>query len=379
MGEGGPPGMGFRGGPPGVEGDRGESRGSRRGSSEDRRSRFEGFLRSMDTNQNGTIEPNEVPEERRGMLQAIAGRMGLDASKPISLDQIREAMSRRSRGEGGPPPEGSQPSSDKPSDKKSAKEPEPLVPGFGVEQELASVPEFGVRVEYPGLAAAGSSKSGSSGSSSSRGDRDSRVRFFAQMMFRRADRNHNGTLEKDEWEGVRDAEAADRNHDGVITLDEMTERLTEYSRRRDEGSHGDSAESSSQSDSPRDDKSNGRKSYRFLTPTERLPGGLPDWFARDDADGDGQVAMAEYSTLWSDAKVREFAAFDLNGDGVITPRECLDAATRKDASASPPGGAPGGPPGGPPAGPPGASPGGPPSPPPGPPSGQGESKPWWLQ
>jgi hypothetical protein len=73
-----------------------------------------------------------------------------------------------------------------------------------------------------------------------------------------------------------------------------------------------------------------KKSYRFLSPQERLPRGLPDWFLRKDADGDGQVAMAEYaSSGWSEALAEEFTKHDLNGDGVITPEECLKAANAR--------------------------------------------------
>ena len=54
-----------------------------------------------------------------------------------------------------------------------------------------------------------------------------------------------------------------------------------------------------------------RKSYRVKTVTERLPKGLPEWFARSDADADGQVAMAEFATSWSDAVLKDFAQFDL--------------------------------------------------------------------
>lgn len=53
--------------------------------------------------------------------------------------------------------------------------------------------------------------------------------------------------------------------------------------------------------------------------------GLPDWFARSDANNDGQVMMAEYSPNWSAEKVAEFAKFDLNSDGIVTSRECLHA------------------------------------------------------
>ncbi len=35
--------------------------------------------------------------------------------------------------------------------------------------------------------------------------------------------------------------------------------------------------------------------------------------------------MAEYSPNWSADKVAEFAKFDLNSDGIVTSRECLNA------------------------------------------------------
>ena len=71
----------------------------------------------------------------------------------------------------------------------------------------------------------------------------------------------------------------------------------------------------------------GRKSYRVASATERLSTfeGLPEWFARSDADGDGQVRMSEYATSWSDDVVADFTQFDLNGDGIVTPKECLNA------------------------------------------------------
>jgi hypothetical protein len=58
---------------------------------------------------------------------------------------------------------------------------------------------------------------------------------------------------------------------------------------------------------------------------ERLEGEVPGWFVEQDANGDGQVAMAEYARFWSDSKAREFARYDRNHDGLITPRECLAA------------------------------------------------------
>ena len=65
--------------------------------------------------------------------------------------------------------------------------------------------------------------------------------------------------------------------------------------------------------------------------------GLGGW-VRNDADGDGQVVMSEYTATWSESKAAEFAKYDLDSDGVITPRECLRTleleATRKSSSSS---------------------------------------------
>ncbi|MFH1922195.1 MAG: hypothetical protein ABIP48_20215 [Planctomycetota bacterium] len=345
----------------------------------------------MDANGNGVLEPNEIPEDRKRMMAGIAGRLGLDVNKPVKLDDIGGLMERRSS-----PEHRSEQSSTK-----SAGDAEPLVPGCGVEQEALRVPAFGERVDYAALAASASvsrrsssssSPSSSSGSGPDAG-RESRYRYFAQSMFRRYDKNGSGFLEKDEWGEVRNAEAADGNHDGRITPEELANQLAQYGRGRSgesgrgapesSGSSGSSGTSTSKTASSDD-----RKSYRFRTPTERLPEGLPDWFARNDANGDGQVAMAEYAASWSDSKVREFDRYDLNRDGLITPRECLDAESDKvelaDAgSATPSGGPDGGSMPGPARGPSGSPASGTPRPsgssPPKASTDQGGAAPWWMQ
>jgi hypothetical protein len=71
-----------------------------------------------------------------------------------------------------------------------------------------------------------------------------------------------------------------------------------------------------------------------LTPAERLPKDLPSWFTRTDANGDGQVAMAEFTTSWSDSKVAEFTRYDTNGDGFITVPECMKAEGKSSGSSS---------------------------------------------
>ena len=333
----------------------------------------------MDANGNGVLELNEVPEERRGMLRFMASRMGIDPEKPIPLDQVRETMIRRfGDREGGQGPSGSE----EQGSAKSAEEPAPLVPAFGEEQELPRVPEFGERVQHASLF----SSTSQSALSKMDPERASRIRGFAEAMLRRYDRNQSNVLERDEWEGMRVAQGADRNNDGKITLDEIIARLAEYSERRSRESDRGSSDDSQNSGESGSGNSNGRKSYRFLSAAERLVEGLPDWFARYDANGDGQVAMAEYSSDWSDDKAREFDRYDLNGDGLITQRECLNAGDLPVGLAGPIGGPPRGPMGlppgpigGAPRGPAGEPSRGPARAPPEAPKDQGGATPWWMQ
>jgi hypothetical protein len=182
-------------------------------------------------------------------------------------------------------------------------------------------------------------------------------------MLNRYDVNKDGTLQKDEWSKMsNEPEKGDKNGDGLITLDEMSERLGEW--RPGGSSSGNSASTSSASTSGastvqsspgtagtggrgefggrgrgrggfgRRDASQSRpattssgQSYRFLTPKERLPEGLPDFFA-NDRDGDGQVSMAEYASSWTEARLAEFNRWDLNRDGLITPAESLRSSSR---------------------------------------------------
>lgn len=315
---GGPPGGGFRGGGPPGGGFRGGGPPGR-GEGEDRMARFEGFLRSMDRNGNGVIEESEVPEERRRMISGIAERLGLEVKDGgVAISKIREAAEKRSQAR------------EREREKEPQKEQEPLVPGFGVDQELPRVPAFGERVEYASVLTLGSSSGKSAASADP--EEEARTRGFAQMMIMRNDRNGSGALEREEWEGMRrDPSPADRDKNGVVTLDELTKSLTNRSRG---GSDGGGANGSGSNGSG-SNGSNGRRSYRFLSANERLAEGLPDWFTDSDANSDGQVAMFEYSSYWTEERAREFNRHDRNDDGVITQQECLRGPVESDELASP--------------------------------------------
>lgn len=164
-------------------------------------------------------------------------------------------------------------------------------------------------------------------------------------------------LEGDERAGLRgEAAKSDLNGDGVITVDEIVMHLsapnaaaspTTSTASRDGGSSsgGDANRREAFGHSSRWDRSasrttstatasasgsgevekitsEGPKTYRFKSPKERLPDGLPGFFSRD-GNSDGQISMSEYSSHWTERMVAEFRRYDLDNDGMITPQECL--------------------------------------------------------
>jgi hypothetical protein len=66
-----------------------------------------------------------------------------------------------------------------------------------------------------------------------------------------------------------------------------------------------------------------RGERRYYVAPSSLPAGLPDWFGKLDANGDGQLTLGEFASDGSPAKRKAFARYDQNGDGVITPDEVL--------------------------------------------------------
>jgi len=285
------------------------------------------------------IKPDEVDGRRRQMLNRMAERAGLDPGRPIPVAKLREAMQRgrgqagNNRGRGAPASGGgaARPASGGSSTPSSAgkKPPPSKVSGFGVQSNGASVRGFGKTAGDPSRSSSASAAKSTPATSAGNAEEEERYRRAAAGWMRRYDKNNNGKLEREEWKGMRgDPKATDKNGDGVITLDEMTVRVKEYSRNpsrwRRSGSGGSSTSSSSGSSSASDDQEK-PKSYRFLSPTERLPDGLPEWFTDRDADADGQVAMVEWTTDWSHSKVSDFDAWDMNSDGMITPAECIRA------------------------------------------------------
>jgi hypothetical protein len=318
--------------------------------------RFESFLRALDANGDGVIAPEEVEGRRRGFFEGYARRVGLDPSRPIPLAAVRESAQRSSPTPSGPDSQGFRPAGPPmfgqgqapgppgggmmggPSDAPSS--PKPMVLAFSVQGGPPAVAGFGSATGPSLTPSAGASPSGSSGSHSGSSTVDARVRQYAESLVRQYDKNKNGTLEREEWSELRGrARESDANGDGVITVEELVAALGGSSRSRGGPSAPASSPSASSSPSPTPASAgpgpggqastsssavaDQRRPYRALLPHERLPEGLPEWFVRKDANQDGQVTMAEYATEWTDARAAEFAAHDLNHDGIITPAEAL--------------------------------------------------------
>jgi hypothetical protein len=176
---------------------------------------------------------------------------------------------------------------------------------------------------------------------------------------RQYDRNGDGVLQPEEWSKIRGNPAAiDANHDRLITLDELTRYIAAYGQQRrvnlaSPGVGGTSEAGMAGSAPPASDKEQdaepsdvaperkgtlsaaGPDSEReasrkprdatFYVRPSRLPPGLPEWFTRRDANGDGQLSLSEFAPNPTQSDLEEFARYDKNGDGVITAQECLDA------------------------------------------------------
>lgn len=321
-GRGGPPGGGF-GGPPGGFSGRGGPPGGDSGG----RGGFDpsAMIRRFDTNGNNLIDPSEAQGPAQFFLQRMAqNNPKIDLSKPVPIDMLTDEIEKM-RGGGG---RGSDSSG---GGTPASTEPELLVPDFSLETELTPPEGFGatssvfnVKVE----------------------ERDLKE---AEERMRRYDRNRDGRLTKDELQSGRwsdDPMVYDRNRDGKLTTSELAVRYAnrraseEQRRAGDTNSGGDRGGWSRSGGDSQWGRGGDRgqeerkeevkrfgdaKSYRMTPAGESKPAGLPDFFARSDANADGQVMMNEFSSSWDVETLNEFLKWDLNNDGVIIPSECLIA------------------------------------------------------
>lgn len=267
------------------------------------------FLSRMDRNGNGSIDPDEMEGPARFMLERLArNNPKIDLSKPIPLSVISEAA-QQARG-------GSAPGAPSNLDDDYAA-PASLVPGFGIKIQRNPVPGFGMSATLSNIPV------------------EERDLKDADERIQRYDRNRDSMLDENELREGRWNDTPmqyDRNGDGKLNRDELAVRFAK--RRMDSPpaatgtpappSTGDSGADRSDDAPPAFEKT---ASYRlnFGAQSDKRLQGLPEWFTRMDTNGDGQVSMPEFVRDPSDEAVADYARFDLNMDGFITPQEGLAA------------------------------------------------------
>jgi Ca2+-binding EF-hand superfamily protein len=331
---------------------------------------------SWDANGDGMVTAAEVPDRMRERFQTALKEAGKDPNSGVSMEEARTLMfSGGGRGGRGGNQQQDDNSSgndrrskknkDKDNSDENKKSDTPAntssVQGFGapsVKSSETSVKGFGMEVK-PNTPTTTSSSSDSNSDQGGKRNRDGGGRdnggrggdpseFALRGMLGQLDKNGNGQLEKSEWAERPELESADTNKDGTITSEELKAFLASggggrgFGRGRGFGGPGgpgggpQGRGGGSDNSGTEDDASHqGAKSTanikpkRSLMPTERLPKGLPDWFYRNDKDGDGQISMAEFATSWNESELARFNSFDANSDGFLTAAEVLKSLEKK--------------------------------------------------
>ncbi len=193
-----------------------------------------------------------------------------------------------------------------------------------------------------------------------------KIRRYSQRLIEKYDADGSGQLEPDEWQKMDgNPRLADLDRDGKITVDEFVQRVVRYGRLRkirlmpslsvvqsmlppllnpapdsegpepaEAGAPGAKARPTppkSASAAAPSAKVAGRRNLKFFVPGDRLPKGLSPAFLSRDADGDAQLTVAEFAVSGTRSEYDQFARYDANGDGVITPQEWMRGPARTGA------------------------------------------------
>ncbi len=350
-----------------------------------------GFLSRMDSNGNGFIDPEEAQGPASFFLRRLTeNNPSLDLSRPIPLDRLNQefaAMRERFGGGGGPPGGGppNQPSSNGSGSSSSSKPVELLVPGFDGADGAPLVPGFGTESQEAIFSI--------TVTDDDRREAERRFRYYDRNSDGVIDEEE---ISRSRY--ANELDQYDKNNDNKLTVNELALRYAKRRIDAAEDSNQSSSSSSnrsspsssgSQSSGPRADwrsrfgggsfgnsggerggfsfgggndrdrgsdrgsdrggdrssssssasrsQSPAPKPYRSTTTADRLAKlKLDNWFMEKDKNQDGQVAMAEFGSNWTESLVAEFRVYDLNNDGVITPDECLRA--KGNGAARPSGG-----------------------------------------
>ncbi len=182
-----------------------------------------------------------------------------------------------------------------------------------------------------------------------------KVSRYAQRLMQKYDADRDGQLQAEEWSRMRGNPAridADRN--GAISQDELAGHVAAFGRahrirpkrrpppavdlalllaetieiKSPDASDEDMPNGEEGATADRELTDQDRRELKYFRSVDRLPPGLPDWFIRRDADGDGQLTLAEFAPKAAKTQLDQFARHDLNRDGIITAKEYLRGTAR---------------------------------------------------
>ncbi len=259
------------------------------------------FLKRLDRNGNGMIDPDEQQGPAKFILERMARSMPIDLSKPIPIAQLTGAMERM-RSSGGF--RGSTTPSSSESSSATKEEKQPLVAGFGIDFEFPLVPGFGEGAEFDSVQI------------------DDQDRRYADDRFRRYDRNKDGFLDKSELASGRwsdDPMQYDRNGDGKLTVDEMALR---YANRRK--TEEDKKKGGSKKEGPKFFVSDsGSSSGSSSTTDPRVQRMLDFTMGRYDKNKNGYLDKSEWTGMRTNP-----SSYDANRDGRVDKRELTKLLTK---------------------------------------------------
>lgn len=317
-------------------------------------------LERLDRNEDGEISPDEITPRARPYMERITKARGMSVDRTNDIEKLQEAariyyaLLNGARG------------------KDISPEGESTVKPFGPDPDEPLVPEFGLPVvKYPYMQAdldeanrtlrrSDHNEDGYIDRAEAmraewthrnpfemdldKDDRLSRLELAQRYARRRLLSRDSGELIRKAWRtgsGIRSSEPKkeERREDSHWWRRGGTRYwLTATILGRFDANKNGRLEShesqslgipTSEIDVDRDGELSREELHSFLTEMQREAGdiaeGLPGWFYELDANRDQQVAMAEFTTEWTDEKLQEFSLIDRNGDGLLTASEAAQS------------------------------------------------------